>query len=358
MPTPEVFVHSCCADDPEWQLLPEEYALRSREDFHRLPYIFPAFFRLGLKLVSEPSSVLHSVNGMCRIWILCEREIAHRLDLTYELFLQESKYSDTHSLEENIQRLVLHSRHNRLFYFEVRFPIVGTYKLEISGGFHNSHSLRLCQFKLKCDAPLSGFKYLPVLPGPLMFGCGPVINEHGLILPSKPAGVIIAQATTRKLPESQLPTPTYMPKHLRFPLKKLTFILHPEMTRRVEYIAELYGYHPDTFDEEATPLSPEGTLKKRTDRRQAMRDKKKREEKEGEMRSHTYNHCVTCARDKHNSTLNISVSMPHDGDFALVLKATSFIIQRNDVTVKTDPVVVCMYLIRAIDDPNREVSIR
>lgn len=190
MPAPEVFVHSNFPKDTKWMLLPSEFIIPSVEAFTSLPFLFPAFFRLGLRMITEPNFTLHSREGKCRIWLISDYNNAHRLNFTYQLDLLRTDYKNTGILDENIHRQVVHCRHNDKFFFEISFPIEGEYKLEIHGGYHKRHMMRLCYFKLICDKRLSNFRYLPYNPGNIMWGPGPTCAEHGLVLPSKPTGIV------------------------------------------------------------------------------------------------------------------------------------------------------------------------
>ena len=78
MPNPEMFIYSNYADKPRWQLLPTVYSVKSQEEFLALPLLFPAFFRFGLKLLTEPSCVLYSDKGKVKLWFLESHGNAHR----------------------------------------------------------------------------------------------------------------------------------------------------------------------------------------------------------------------------------------------------------------------------------------
>lgn len=342
MPRPEVYVYNCFADDIRWQLLPPDFTVQSREDFSKLPFLLPAFFRLGLTLLSAHTCMLKSEEGMCRIEIACEKDNAHRLSLNYELYLKESKSSDIKLTEEDLERLVLHSRQNKVFLFEIRFPIEGTYRLEIHGGYHNSHSVRLCQFQLQCTRRLQNCVTLPVSPDKLMWGPGPDSDEVGLLLPSRPTGLISVYPIRQKSYEIDK-----QPEH--FENSKFSFLLHKHVSRNIEYTAELIGLtstpQPETADKE-TDLDL-----LRTASRGSKRGKKGTI---GAISGYLYRQPVDCNKDNIAHQLTLTASVPHEGEFALVIRANRFKVERNRSITRQQAKPVCVYLLRTTVEQNKE----
>lgn len=347
MPTPEVFVHSNYADNKKWQLLPTEYIVQSIEDFLDMPLLFPAFFRFGLKLLTKPSCVLYSEKGKVKIWFLEEMGNAHKLALTYELHLMETQCANYHVLKPNMNRLVIHCRHNELFYFEIRFPIEGVFRLDIQGGFHKAHALRLCQFKLICESRMEKFKYVPYDPEDMMWGPGPLCSEHGLDLPSKPTGIvkIFPQPTTHPPHMTQLsspvdPAPTY--KQRQFIFQK-----HPDRSKFFEYSVDIIGHLPDDKSSAVTPLDDTGQLV----------DRKKRKNANDDLERPDYSFCVRCFTTRSKKQLIITVDVPHEGDFALILYAVPFSLKEDGLTKEYgEEVPICAYLLRTFDEAGREVG--
>ncbi|XP_053406230.1 uncharacterized protein LOC123565993 [Mercenaria mercenaria] len=344
MPAPEVFIHSNYPNDARWQLLSQELTVESREGFLSLPFIFPAFFRLGLRLVTTPSFVLYSKDGKCKIWIATDYNNAHRLVLTFELHLLSTPYAKSEILIPNLRRQVLHCRHNEMFYFEIRFPVEGVFKLEIHGGYNKSHSMKLCYFKLVCENRLSKFRYLPYYPDKLMWGPGPVCEEYGLVLPSKPTGIV--KVYEQPPPPAQdftstIQLPTYKPRYF-------IFNLHAKKSRNLDYTVEVHGYHPDLAKELASPLNENGQLVDKTKKRRKKADVHPENNPD-------YTFCAECIREDEKKQLTITVNLPHEGEFALVIKAASHSTGADGITkILSNEVIVCVYLLRTVDDTHRE----
>ena len=79
MPAPEYFIHTCYPDVDTWQLLPHDCTIRSRAAFLQISCIFPAFFKLGLKLESDTGSILSSSTGKCELDFICSHTNDNRL---------------------------------------------------------------------------------------------------------------------------------------------------------------------------------------------------------------------------------------------------------------------------------------
>ncbi|KAH3841263.1 hypothetical protein DPMN_114722 [Dreissena polymorpha] len=347
MPTPEVFVHSNWTDDNRWQLLRPEYTILTKSEFLFLPILFPAFFRFGLRLVSERCCSLESSEGKVKIWISADFNNAHRLTLSTELHLLSTECANHKLILPHLNKLVIHSRHNDYFYIEVRFPIEGTFRLEINGGYHGSHALRLCQFRLICNRRIDDFKYIPYEPFPLMWGPGPECLPFGLTLPSKPTGIVriyqqIIPADPHNLHTLQRP-PVYKPRQFHFHL-------HVEKSKLFDYVTELRGYLPDDNSGEATPLDSRGQL---VDKSRVKTPKKgKIAPEDGD-----YSPYHECYKEPKKRQLVINVQVPHEGEFALVISALPYAIGDDGKTkVYSEPTVVCVYLLRTMDGLNREVS--
>ena len=191
MPKPSEYIYECYTDQKEWQLLPIKEAIGSRDEFTELPYLLPPFFGLGLELISERKCGLQSKDGECKIQFKGQKKNSHLICLDYELFVKDTKEADNIFLKGNkLPRLVFNARSGPVFMFDVRFPVEGEYKLVIYGGLQHSSKLRLCEFKIDCGKRMQGFNLLPVDDNRIGWGPGPHSVEAGLMLPSKPNGLI------------------------------------------------------------------------------------------------------------------------------------------------------------------------
>ena len=346
MPRPEVYAYNCFADDTRWQLLPPEFTVQSREEFSILPFLLPAFFRLGLRLLTTHSCILKSENGTCRIEIACEKDNAHRLSLNYELYSKEAKSSELKLAPDDLERLVLHSRQNKVFLFEIRFPVEGTYRLEIHGGYHKSHSVRLCQFQIQCTKRLHNCVTLPVSPDKLMWGPGPYSDDVGLLLPSRPTGLISVYPIRQKSYDMNK-----IPEH--FETSKFTFLLHKQISRNTEYTAELVGMTSTPQPQSETMNSKDHSIRDLANISRSSKRSKKGTI--GAISGYVYRQPVECVKDNVAHQLTLNAPLPHEGEFALVIKANVFRVERNRSITRQPAEPVCVYLLRTTVEPSRDV---
>lgn len=226
MPKPDEFLYECCALDTDWQLVKKERTVKSKDEFLIKPYLLPPFHGLGLTLVSEQNCKLESQNGMCRIEFKGKHSNSHFLILTYELFKKESQV-DGSKKKQKMSRMVFNSRSNDHFIFDIRFPEEGEYKLVIFGSPYKSPALRICEFKIDCRKRLEGCKLLPLDGSKLGWGPGPATLEVGLLIPSKPNGLVTVDKNDKNL-KSEIKfriRDDFVNKHeVRMQVKSITFL--------------------------------------------------------------------------------------------------------------------------------------
>ena len=196
MPKPPEVIYECWPFEKEWQLLDANKLVKGRDAFTKLPYLLPPFHSIGLTLVTENSCVLKTVNGFCRIEFKAKSGTAHMINLTYELFKKEDTNAATRT---NLTRMVFNSRANENFVYELRFPETGKYKLVIYGGPYRSPGLHLCEFLIVCEKGATNVPLLPLACDKFGWGPGPAAIEAGLIMPSKPSGMIPIDKNDKKL---------------------------------------------------------------------------------------------------------------------------------------------------------------
>ena len=225
MPNPEEFIYECYAIEKDWQLVPPKSVVSSVEEFIEKAYLFPPFFGIGLTLTSDPKCVLYSKEGFCKISMKARTANAHMIVLKYELFRKEPD-SDSYSssyIGGDVARMVFNSRAGEMFTFDIRFPVTGVYKLVIYGGPHKSAALRLCEFKINCEQEMKGRSLLPIECDDIGWGPGPVSVEAGLLMPSKPSGLIPINEKDRK---------TEIKFQLRNMTEQYSAVVHGEVSGR------------------------------------------------------------------------------------------------------------------------------
>ncbi|XP_052771202.1 lim and transglutaminase domain protein ltd-1-like [Mya arenaria] len=198
MPKPSEFLYEAFPFQKDWQMVKPEAHLKTKEEFYKYPYLLPPFHGQALNLESEQSCILETVNGFSRIQLKAKTTNAHMLNLQYELF-KKDEHDDSDDSKNVLARMVFNSRANEHFIFDVRFPRTGTYKLVIYGGPYKSTALRLCEVLIKCKQTMKDFDLLPLSCEHFGYGPGPVSMEAGLMMPTKPNGLIPVNTNDKKL---------------------------------------------------------------------------------------------------------------------------------------------------------------
>ena len=204
MPRPAEFLYECFPNKKAWQLVEPEAQIADRKSFLEMPYLLPPFHGLGLQLVSERKCVLDSVDGFCIVEFRGRNTNSHMINLQYELFRKENSESEDGEREDFppsiFKRMVFNYRANEHFVFEIRFPREGTYKLVIYGGPYKYTALRLCEFRINCKKSVpKGVGLLPMECDDIGYGPGPVCMNAGLLMPSKPNGLVPVNKADKKL---------------------------------------------------------------------------------------------------------------------------------------------------------------
>lgn len=198
-PDPEEFIYLCHPNNDKWQFGKKPI---NRESFLELPYLFPTFFGLGLKMVSEKSCLLQSTNGEVIIEIQAPIKNANTIDLWYELYLKEGNENTDEDIkfllkDKTLHKLVAMVRCGDLWRFKISLPMKGTFKLCCYGAPHNSTLSRIAEFRIDNRSPKQHFHILPFDPGRIGFGPGPATTEANLFTPSHPDGFVPVQPKTK-----------------------------------------------------------------------------------------------------------------------------------------------------------------
>ncbi|WAR22477.1 HIL-like protein [Mya arenaria] len=221
MPKPAEFLYECFPNKKAWQLVEPDMQVPNRKAFLEMPYLLPPFHGLGLQLVSDRKCHLESTDGFCKIELKGRNTNSHLLNLQYELF----KKGDEDNQDKSVfPRMVFNYRANEYFVFEIRFPTEGTYKLVIYGGPYKYTALRLCEFRIDCKKTMpSSLGLLPLCCDDIGYGPGPVCMAAGLLMPSKPNGLLPVNKGDKKL------------------TTEIKFQIRDDYVRKHEYSVALYG---------------------------------------------------------------------------------------------------------------------
>ena len=306
MPRPEEFIYMCYPDDPKWQLLPPDKCVKSTDEFLNLPYLLPAFFGLGLTLTSVHCCELHSNNGLIDIVVRCQRNNYSKMVMTYDLFIKDARSEDAEDMlqAENLPRLVLNTRSEERFNFQIRFPVEGIYKIVFYAGYYGKPLLRICEFKLNCSQRLPNCKLLPLNTGMDGWGPNPRTEKAGLLFPSVMGGVISVKSPRSARSKGNAD------EHEN--TAQVRFTITSKAIKENEFSAEMVSGESETNPDEKAELKK----------------------------------FVSCKVDEENKELQVDASLPRAGEYGLVIKAGKKGRKMSSV---------CNYLVTSVVQAMREV---
>lgn len=358
MPRPDVFIYRCFANEEQWHLIPREKTLKSLDEFMALAYISPAFFKLGLTLLSQPFCVQPAIHGVVQIEILAPPHYSHRINmgfkLEYDASNQEADISETFKPSKQqclliqkkiLNRMVINYRSNDRFVFEVRLPLPGCYKFDILGGLGTDIS-NLCRFKLISSDFIGEWFINAVEPGIDCWGPGPNAEDVGLLLPSKPSGLLAIQ--------TKCDSGVLRDRSVYHHLTSIQFHINRTMYRKYEFSAEIV---PCIFVNDSSieiHISSSGEVKADTERQKTFSKKSPEEDGEDDFPVR-----VQISKDHANRQIDMTVIGRMDGGECIVaIKATEMEV-RNSLRVpkKNSGTTVCYYLLTANKTVYREVRI-
>jgi len=345
MPRPELFIYCCYATDIRWSLIPKQRALKTVKAFETLANISPAFTSLGLAFLSRPSCVQNAIGGVVNVVIQAPHKHAHRLNINYELVqdneVENKKYS-TLCHSNMLARQVIAYRSIDRFIFEVRLPCPGMYRLTLKGGI-GTQNATLCKFSLISEDNLSSWSLHRADPPHVCWGPGPQCESVGLLLASKPSGVIMHQPKV-VLPISRRPTcDSY--------LAGITFQINRALISAFSYSAEVLPtlqLHKGQVDEH---INANGEFKS---------EKELSKQKTTSCATHDKSSVrVEVSKDPISRQLTIDVlGCPRETDYAIVISATELeTVNGTRTTKKGSTRNVCYYLLRENSIYHREVGL-
>lgn len=195
--SPEIFLNKCYPDDIEDQMLPSAKRLKRTRQFMKLPYLTPVFHEYHLKLTSEETCIIDSVDGLARVSFKGSRSTVKNMMCDYILSIQNRDGNEMKDIDFESTRLVFSSRKKNKFIFEVRCPIEGNYQLVISGGRTGNRNKKvLLKCKIVCRERMPVVRHLPVNAGQIGWGFGPVALEAGLSKPKVKEPKVFIQPKT------------------------------------------------------------------------------------------------------------------------------------------------------------------
>ncbi|XP_076439797.1 uncharacterized protein LOC143279651 isoform X2 [Babylonia areolata] len=191
LPNPDELIWTHFPDKTEWQLLKTPVALPVYQDHF---YVRERFHILGMSKTpqSKIPCVLHTTDGEMDIQFGLSPANSARLRFKYMLYRSRTK-SDS-SIDTYLDRFVLFEHREDLLRFSLRFPVRGTFKMDIYGlDVEDSDIFDLCcSYVIECPQAKANCLPLPDCP-PL--GWGPVqkTKEAGLTPVSHKNAQVVAR---------------------------------------------------------------------------------------------------------------------------------------------------------------------
>lgn len=182
-----------------WQLLDTQKTIK---DFETMVFLKDRFFNLEMRVLSHPECNIEAKDGEVDILfgLHAEKCQNHTFLCIPTHFIENSKQSRTKPVElpqKNVQLDFIHRPNDNVLSVKVRFPKVGTYKLEIVGKDVNVTQIDydfdwVAIYKVTVNSIPEKQTFFPVLEA-AGWGPGKILGEFGLQALSHPNGVIKTQ---------------------------------------------------------------------------------------------------------------------------------------------------------------------
>lgn len=175
---PQKFIVKCFPDSEKWQLLKKPI---TKKEYEELAFLQPAFYEHRLKLRKNVSCVQHTIDGKAEIRIGMADDRLKRLRFKYKLYKLRGTEDEGEYAPQLLDRFLLHHRLGTMAIFEMRFPIVGEYKLEL----HCTDSKKrlpsnwICDFRVICSEEMPECIPLPIVPA-IGWGPGKELENIGM----------------------------------------------------------------------------------------------------------------------------------------------------------------------------------
>jgi hypothetical protein len=188
---PEIFIHHCYPDNPDWQLLPGEN--KSLVDFFSLPFLQQGYYEAGLELLSERSCSLNSTKGVCIITFAADKNSSKNMEFNYTLSVVEGDISSVNW--SDLSQLVIFIPELDMYTFRISLPVAGTYLFEIMVIADDIVTNAACaDFKITCTESCKKCRKVPFNVGIEGFGYGHEAQRAGLKHPSETTPVLVLKS--------------------------------------------------------------------------------------------------------------------------------------------------------------------
>ncbi|KAL5003925.1 hypothetical protein ScPMuIL_017381 [Solemya velum] len=185
---PEKFIIKCFPDSEKWQLLKKPL---TKKEYEELAFLQPAFYEHRLQIKKKVSCIVHTTDGKAEVRIGMPEDRMKHLRFKYKLYKLRGTEDEGEYMPQLLDRFLLHHRIETSAIFEMRFPIVGEYKLEL----HCMDSEKLmpsnwiCDFRIVCPEEMLECIPLPIVPA-IGWGPGKELEDCGLAALTHDSGVV------------------------------------------------------------------------------------------------------------------------------------------------------------------------
>ena len=177
---PDKFVIKCFPDDPTWQLLEKTL---TKHEFDTQPFTQPAFHELKLKDLLHDSCIVGTKDGIAtfefQIGMSPEKVKHHQFG--YKLLNRRDSEAEGEYDVMTLDRYCLCYQHEDRAFLQIRFPVIGVYKLEVhfKDTMHPQPSSWVCDYKVVCREVDPKCQPLPLIPD-IGWGAGEVLQASGI----------------------------------------------------------------------------------------------------------------------------------------------------------------------------------
>lgn len=227
---PHDFLYYCFPDDPKWQLLTLPYDLKK---FVGVPFLQEAYFKLGLRLVTEQSCILNDIDGVIETGFRIPED--YPIQMNYDLFYKREESEVDLDSRTSLNKYVIMNFEDNIWSFIVRFPVPGVYKLSIFGGHvDREHVPWIADFRLICKKTREHCVPFPDAPW-IGVGYSHEAQKAGLVDPSHKSGIIVMK------PYQEIHMTFMMETILRLKVQFLHVILSEEELAEKFYSKKIVG---------------------------------------------------------------------------------------------------------------------
>lgn len=193
---PQQIIYTHFPEEPNWQLIDNKKTIK---EFETMVFLKDRFFTLEMRVLSHPFCNIEAKEGEVDILfgLHPEKSVNHTFLCIPTFFVEGGKSSRTRPVElpqKNVQLDFVHRPNENVLSIKVRFPKVGTYKLEIVGKDMTVRTPEydfdwVAIYKVEVKSIPEKQTFFPILEAA---GWGPnkLLEEFGLVALSHQTGVI------------------------------------------------------------------------------------------------------------------------------------------------------------------------